>query len=313
MGLTLSGTGQFLSRPTSIIAVSPLTIAAWVKPSALTGDPAVMSMTMSGNSNLFMLDLNSGVPRASVKFGGTFAAATASSGAVSTVAWTHVCAVFTPTSRTIYVNGISKGSNSTAGTPSGINLSFIGALSGGNLYAGDLAYPSVWSIALSAPDVAALYNAGAGTDPNTVQTSSLISYTSLPAGGGPYVDSVSSVVWTLTGSPVFVTDPFSQAPVSGLAVDATQLNIPMYNYSYYMQPWKGYMDTWPGSKLIDCLGINFNVGSTYFDATAQMLSEAGFSHGRFEVGWGSMSYADDNFLTSASLATNTAILNAFKK
>ena len=52
------------------------------------------------------------------------------------------------------------------------------------------------------------------------------------------------------------------------------------------------MDTWPASQLLDSLGINFNVGSTNAEATAQLLRDSGFTLARREIGWGSLSYSE---------------------
>ena len=62
--------------------------------------------------------------------------------------------------------------------------------------------------------------------------------------------------------------------------------------SFWIQPWRAYLDTWPASRLIDSLGINFNVTSKQAEDTAQLLQESGFKLARIEIGWNSLSYAD---------------------
>ncbi len=72
--------------------------------------------------------------------------------------------------------------------------------------------------------------------------------------------------------------------------DRLQAAFPFGDGSYYLIPWRSYMDTWPASRLTNCIGINFNVPSWEANATAEVLAKAGFRHARMEVGWGSMSY-----------------------
>ena len=72
-----------------------------------------------------------------------------------------------------------------------------------------------------------------------------------------------------------------------------QADIPFGRRSYYLAPWRAYMDTWPAAAFLGCLGTNFNVGDPKeFEPTAQVLSEAGITSGRVEIGWGSFKYED---------------------
>lgn len=40
--------------------------------------------------------------------------------------------------------------------------------------------------------------------------------------------------------------------------DAIQYNVPFGADSWWLSPWRSYMDTWPAFKYLDVLGINFN-------------------------------------------------------
>ena len=55
--------------------------------------------------------------------------------------------------------------------------------------------------------------------------------------------------------------------------DQAQSNVPFGIVSYYMQPWRSYMDTWPASQYTGCPGANFNVDPKYADALGQILSD----------------------------------------
>jgi len=96
--------------------------------------------------------------------------------------------------------------------------------------------------------------------------------------------------------------------------DPSQEAIPIYQYSYYLQPWKSYMDTWPGTQLTNCIGINFNPPSNLdSDATAQVLAQCGFKEARVEIGWGNFTYANPALMGSEQLASWNITLQAFKK
>ncbi len=61
--------------------------------------------------------------------------------------------------------------------------------------------------------------------------------------------------------------------------------------SYYLTPWRSYMDTWPASRFLECLGIVCNgIKPAEADALAQVFSEAGIRAARVEIGWGSFNY-----------------------
>ena len=94
--------------------------------------------------------------------------------------------------------------------------------------------------------------------------------------------------------------------------DPSQAQIPMWQYSYYLQPWKSYMDTWPGSRLLNCIGINFNVNRKYALATAQALAQAGFKEARMEMGWGNFQYDNPSQMKANQLANIMIGLQALK-
>ncbi|WP_020618750.1 PA14 domain-containing protein [Paenibacillus daejeonensis] len=96
--------------------------------------------------------------------------------------------------------------------------------------------------------------------------------------------------------------------------DWRQQEVPFGQHSYYLTPWRAYMDTWDKNKYLNSLGVVFNgVTAAEADATAQVLSEAGIRHARIEVGWGSLSYEDDNRLRPATEEDLRARLQALAK
>ncbi len=80
--------------------------------------------------------------------------------------------------------------------------------------------------------------------------------------------------------------------------------VPFGSSSFWIQPWRAYLDTWPASRLLDSLGINFNVTPNEAEDTARLLQESGFKLARIEIGWNSLSYEDPTQLVNeASIHT----------
>jgi len=103
----------------------------------------------------------------------------------------------------------------------------------------------------------------------------------------------------------------ASAELAGPYEDPLQAAIPFGRKSYYLAPWRAYMDTWPARQFLDCLGINFNVGAQETEATARVLAEAGIQSARVEIGWGSFKYDDPTQLTDPAGARRR--LEALKK
>ncbi|MDF2936872.1 MAG: hypothetical protein K0Q90_2245 [Paenibacillaceae bacterium] len=95
--------------------------------------------------------------------------------------------------------------------------------------------------------------------------------------------------------------------------DWIQQEIDFGYHSFYYSPWRAYMDTWDANRWRETLGIVFNVNPNEADATAQLLSEAGFGTARVEINWGNFSYDDPSKLEPAREQQFTTILQALKK
>jgi len=80
--------------------------------------------------------------------------------------------------------------------------------------------------------------------------------------------------------------------------------------SFWIQPWRAYLDTWPASRLTESLGINFNVTPGEAQDTAQLLQDSGFKLARIEIGWNSLSYENPTkFVNEASIRTRLEALH----
>ena len=56
--------------------------------------------------------------------------------------------------------------------------------------------------------------------------------------------------------------------------------VPFGRRSFWIQPWRSYLDTWPASRLLNAVGINFNVSPSEADGTARLLQSSGFKLAR---------------------------------
>jgi hypothetical protein len=103
-----------------------------------------------------------------------------------------------------------------------------------------------------------------------------------PAPGAP-TDGTPPSVAPEPGPGGVVTDP----------IDSKYLtSVPFGRMSFWVQPWRAYLDTWPASHLLDSVGINFNVKPAFADATAQLLQDDGFKYARISMSWSGLSYTE---------------------
>jgi hypothetical protein len=85
--------------------------------------------------------------------------------------------------------------------------------------------------------------------------------------------------------------------------------VPFGRRSFWIQPWRAYLDTWPASRLLAAPGINFNVTAPEADGTARLLHDSGFNLARIEINWNALSYANPNeFNNEADIRTRLVAL-----
>lgn len=92
--------------------------------------------------------------------------------------------------------------------------------------------------------------------------------------------------------------------------DPKQLNVPFGIISYYNQPWRGYMDTWPASQYLKFPGVVWSLNSQYASPICQILQDSGIRSVRIEIGWSNIGW-DDN-LTPAAQASIQSLFGTFK-
>jgi hypothetical protein len=124
-----------------------------------------------------------------------------------------------------------------------------------------------------------------GGDPTTTDGGDPPADSGTNAPGGSTDDPTTPGGWNVLGDPI---DP------------AELTDVAFCQRSYWLQPWRAYLDTPPASNLSDALGINFNVGTNASSVVAGVLGASGFRRARLEEGWGNMSYADPAQLANPS-------------
>jgi hypothetical protein len=87
-------------------------------------------------------------------------------------------------------------------------------------------------------------------------------------------------------------------------------DVPFGERSFWLQPWRAYMDTWPASRLLESVGINFQTRPEEAEATARILQESGFELARTQISWSALSYTSPTTFTASRLASIGARLTA---
>src|SRR5947208_9715827 len=74
-----------------------------------------------------------------------------------------------------------------------------------------------------------------------------------------------------------VASPFQQSQM-----------MPFGQRSFYIEPWRSYQDTFPATRMLNAVGVNFNIYNGNADqvsAGATLMHDAGFMHARIEIPW----------------------------
>lgn len=161
MAYTFNGSSQYLLIGSAPVTTTPLTMACWVRP-ANTTVGVYLSLGVSAGTARYQLyqgqSSANNVAAGVVNTAGTSANANGST--VTANVWHHTAGVFTSaTSRTIYKNGVSVGSNTTSITVATPNSLLVGARYAstlGTYFNGRIADVGLWNISLTASDLLAL-------------------------------------------------------------------------------------------------------------------------------------------------------------
>jgi len=161
--LFVPATSDKLLYSGAVVSGYPFTFSCWFKTTDLTNPIMLFSLCNSlSDSNHFRLTCQGNVagdPLYFLAINGAGQNSITTTGYSSGV-WHHACAVGTSaTSRDVYIDGGSKGSNTNSVTPSSLNatgIGYIAKLTPSGYFDGDIALACVWNVALGANEISSL-------------------------------------------------------------------------------------------------------------------------------------------------------------
>ncbi len=231
------GSSQYLSVASTPVSDVPFSIACWFWTSEGDNSKELASVGSSDTESTTILRLSSSETVRSETIGGGSDAAAASSSSFTLSTWSHACGVWAASdSRAAYVNGGSKGTNSTSINLAGIDSLSIGTYTyngvHGNYMDGHIAEVGIWNVALSDDEVAML---ASGFAPPLVHPESLVAYWPLIRDDDD--DRVGGYDMSATNSPTVSAHPagyvFYPAPPMFYNVTAAGgVTVPVLYYHY---------------------------------------------------------------------------------
>jgi len=185
MAYSFDGSTQYFSTLTGdLFADFPITMACWFITSNITTNQGLLNIcdnaTGGQGIRLNAQGAVAGDPIRILSVGTATGSADTTTGFTANT-WTHACGVFSSaTSRTVYVNGGSPGTNTTNSSGTGENRLFQGvtraASAFSNYFSGSLAEVGVWNAALTADEVLSLAR---GMSPSLIRPQNLTIYAPL--------------------------------------------------------------------------------------------------------------------------------------
>jgi hypothetical protein len=178
MSYLFDGVDDALTVASAPATAVPLTISVWFKSDSATVTQVAACLGIDASTSHQFRVVAAGatggdpVQAATTQVSGSLATSTSG---YSPGTWHHGCGVFAAAnSRAAYIDGGSKGTETTSRTPVGINATFVGRRSDSvQFFDGRIAEVAVWNVALSDAEVALL----AGGDlPTTIQAGNLVAY-----------------------------------------------------------------------------------------------------------------------------------------
>ena len=182
--MQFNGSTEYAMSSTAEVTATPLTLACWVKPTSVAATAVIF---LSGNLNAHYFKIHAfagslgGVtnPVLAQQGGGAGSNFAQTSTGWTAGTWHSMVAVFaSSTSRAAYIDGGSKGTNTTSETPANISATLIAA-GRDNLNnitqhsAITVAECGIWNVALTDDDA---YSLGKGFAPPCIRRSALVAY-----------------------------------------------------------------------------------------------------------------------------------------
>lgn len=200
---------DYLEVNAAVLTAVPVTMAAWFRNTGVfTNFPMLVALFTSGSTSHRMnLGLSSTGQVSAGSNSGTTASAVTST-TVGDANWHHGLAVFAAAaSRAAYLDGGSKGTQTTSKTPSGINKTAIGSWNSGTNegLTGDIAHVAIWNVALSDDD--ALMLGTYKVSPLLIRPSNLVLYLPYIGRDSPEIDIIGQRNFTVSGATTAATEP----------------------------------------------------------------------------------------------------------
>lgn len=184
MSFAFNGANQYLRIASAPATGAPMTIAAHVRPTSMTGTRTVGAVGQApqpGRHRNQIVMLSTGAIRATA--GGSTNAFSDSTSTASLNTWCHTAGVFSSlSSRTSYLNGTASSENTTTISQLSLTEVVIAAQQGNvantyeNLWIGNIAEFGIWNVALTAAEISSLSN---GMACNLIRPQSLVFYAPL--------------------------------------------------------------------------------------------------------------------------------------
>ncbi len=180
--LLVRSPSEYLTLASAVATAAPLTFACWFRSSDNATSQDLISIGNSAGTDYFTVNAGgatAGDPiRAITRQGVTTAIAVSSTGYTANT-WHHACAVFSAANaRAAYIDGGSKGTETTSATPASLNQTRLGARASveattNTALNGRIAQCAIWNVALNDAEIAALAR---GIAPPYVQPAACIGY-----------------------------------------------------------------------------------------------------------------------------------------
>jgi hypothetical protein len=201
-------TPDYLQSDTAIVSAAPMTVSAWIRLDDLSSDQVFFWCGDKDDpTEAFTLQFDNSNQIEWRTIDGSGGARASTSTGVTIDTWHHIAGTeISTTSRAAWIDGGSKGTNSSTRSPSGTDRTAIGMSrdsSPSRETSGNIAHVAVWDAVLSDSEIASL---AAGVSPLRIRRGSLIAYWPLN-GQSPEIDVVGSLNLTLFGPPTVDFEP----------------------------------------------------------------------------------------------------------
>lgn len=198
MARSFNGSSDVITIAAGFKPVEPLTVSAWIRPTATSGSNTIIGSSTTGNMQVRYNGAASTVTIQVIRENA--ASIVTSAGTLPLNSWGHVVVTWVHGTQKIYLNNVLDANTGTDTTDISADTYLIGENGAGltEFFGGSMADLAVWSIALGTTDIANLFN---GIRPSSVQSGSLSGWWPLDGFASPETDaSGGGNTGTLTGT-----------------------------------------------------------------------------------------------------------------